>query len=310
MNSAVVTIDCDYLSRQFAAAFLRVTPSGEAAFIENNTVHAVPILLKAMSEAGVRPEQIRYLIITHVHLDHAGGTAALLKHCPQATVLAHPRAAKHLIDPAKLVASAQAVYGVDRFKEVYGQIEPVSESRVRIMEDGSQAPLGNSALHFLHTRGHAKHHFVVHDPDADTVFTGDAFGLCYPSLQRAQQFIFPSTSPTDFEPEEALKSIDRILSLGTSRAHLTHFGPIQELRRAAEQLRPQIEFSRSVVEKYRGQALPFEELARRIEPELKLELDRAMRASGLTPTAEDWDRLALDLEVNAQGLAWVALKQP
>lgn len=300
-------IDGEYFLPQYAAVFLRTTAAGEAAVIENNTVHAVPKILRAMQAAGVSGEQIRYLIITHVHLDHAGGTAELLKHCPNATVLAHPRAARHLIDPSKLVKSAEGVYGAERFREIYGVIEPVPAARVKEMEDGATVDLGGKPLHFWHTRGHAKHHFVVHDPDADTVFTGDTFGLAYPALQRAGQLVLLSTSPTDFEPDEALRSLDKVLSLGTRRAHLTHFGAIHDLPAAAAQLRTQIEYSRRLVEKYRGDARPFPELARAIEPELKLQMHTLMVSNGLNPTTEEWARLSLDLEVNAQGLAWVAL---
>ncbi len=309
MKDPVITIDCDYMAPRFAAAFLRTTPSGDAAFIENNTTHAVPKLVQALKSNGLKPENVKYLIITHVHLDHAGGTSALLKKCPRATVLAHPRAARHLIDPSKLIVGARSVYGAERFAELYGEIEPLAAERVREMHDGDSVQLGGSRLNFIHTRGHAKHHLIVHDPDADTVFTGDTFGMVYPDLQRAGPFIFPSTSPTDFEPDEALRSIDRVVGLNTSRAHVTHFGEVTDLRCAAAQLREHIEFARSRVEKYRGDSRPFAQLAKTIESELRVELDRALRAVGLEPTAQDWKTLSLDLEINAQGLAWVAQKQ-
>ena len=116
-----MTIDCDYVLPQVACAYLRIQ-GDEAAFIETNTTHAVPKLLSTLAAEGMKPEQVRYVIITHVHLDHAGGTSALLAACPNATVLAHPRAARHLVDPEKLVASARAVYGEAKFDALYGKI--------------------------------------------------------------------------------------------------------------------------------------------------------------------------------------------
>ncbi|MBY0370332.1 MBL fold metallo-hydrolase, partial [bacterium] len=117
--SSLDTIDCGYCFDDFAASFLLVE-GNRAAFVETNTAHAVPRFLEALRKRGLGPEAVDYIVVTHVHLDHAGGTAALAAACPQARVLAHPRAARHLKDPSKLVASAKAVYGEERFSELYG----------------------------------------------------------------------------------------------------------------------------------------------------------------------------------------------
>jgi hypothetical protein len=144
----ITTIDCHYLDRpEFAAAYLLVD-GDEAAFIDNNTHHALPRLLAALAGTGLAAEQVRYLIITHVHLDHAGGTSALAQACPQATVLAHPRAARHVIDPDKLIASAKSVYGEDEFRRLYGEIEPVDKDRVQSIEDGEKVTLGSASWNF------------------------------------------------------------------------------------------------------------------------------------------------------------------
>src|SRR5262245_32932848 len=116
---SVVTIDCDYIRPRFAAAYLRVA-GDEAAFVETDTAHAAPKLLAALAEQGLSPEAVRWVIVTHVHLDHAGGAGAVMRACPNATLLAHPRAARHLVDPSKLTASAIQVYGDARFRDLYG----------------------------------------------------------------------------------------------------------------------------------------------------------------------------------------------
>ena len=181
---SIVTIDTHYLGRsEFAAAYL-IVDGDRAAFIDNNTNAAVPRLLAALDDHGLTPAQVAYIIITHVHLDHAGGTSALAAACPDATVIAHPRAAPHVIAPERLVESASAVYGATEFKRLYGTIEPVPADRVRSMEDEEVLAFGARELTFLHTRGHANHHFCVADSATGVIFTGDAFGLAYPALQR------------------------------------------------------------------------------------------------------------------------------
>ena len=300
------TIDAEYLHPQLAASYLRVQ-DGEAAFIETNTAKAVPRLLRALEEEGLSREQVRWIVVTHVHLDHAGGAAALLASCPNATLVAHPRAARHLVDPSRLVASATQVYGEDVFAEMYGSIDPVPESRVRIAEDGDSIELGSAILRFLHTRGHANHHFVVHDPSYSTVFTGDTFGLVYPRLQRGGRLAFASTSPTDFDAAEARRSIDRVLDLHTRSVCLTHFGEYEDRERIAVQLRNWIDRSERLVEEALG--LAPDDAERHIRAGLERLLYEAARAASVQLLPEDRELLELDLSLNTQGLAWVAAKR-
>ncbi|HNH10725.1 MAG TPA: MBL fold metallo-hydrolase, partial [Leptospiraceae bacterium] len=175
-ESEIRTIDCRYIKENLAASFL-IQEGNECVFVETNTVYAVPYLLKTLEEAGRKPEDVKYIIVTHVHLDHAGGTSELLKHCPNATVLAHPKTASHLAAPERLVQSSITVYGEEKFRELYGNIEPVPEKRIRIMKDGEELVWGKRKLRFIYTRGHANHHFVIHDSKSNSVFTGDSFGI-------------------------------------------------------------------------------------------------------------------------------------
>jgi glyoxylase-like metal-dependent hydrolase (beta-lactamase superfamily II) len=297
------TIDCDYIHPRFAAAFLRVA-GDEAAFVETNTSHAVPRLLAALAARGLRPEQVRWVIVTHVHLDHAGGAGALMRACPNATLLAHPRAARHLIDPSKLVASATKVYGAERFQALYGTIEPVPAERVRSLEDGAKVEIGGDELSFFHVRGHANHHFAVHDPAASAVFTGDAFGLVYPALQRPGPFAFPSTSPTDFDAPEARKSIDRIAALGVKSAYLTHFGEVTAIPEVAAQLRAWIDLSEAAQDEAAAGELPLAAMEKAIEGKLWAAFD-----ARIALTAQEREMLRLDVDLNAQGIAWVAQKK-
>ena len=304
----IETIDCEYTLPRYACAYLLIE-EGRAAFVENNTVHAVPKMLAALERHGLGPEAVDLCIITHVHLDHAGGSSALMKACPSATLVAHPRAAPHVIDPSKLVRSAEAVYGADRFRELYGVIEPIPEARVRVMDDGETLDFAGRTLRFLHTRGHANHHFVVHDPEAGVVFTGDAFGIAYPDQQAHGVFAFPSTSPTDFDGPLARAAVDRILETGAETAYLTHFGGVTALETIAEQLKRTLEFSEDLMHEAAASDVPDEALEARIAPELKKHFETRMAESGVERTDEQWGRLAMDVDLNAQGLAFAAAKK-
>lgn len=305
---ACVTIDCDYVHPRFAAAYLRVAED-EAAFVETNTALAAPKILAALDARGMKPEAVRWVIVTHVHLDHAGGAGALVRACPNATLLAHPRAVRHLIDPSKLVGSATHVYGEARFRELYGEVEPVPAERVRAVDDGETVQLGDATLRFLHVRGHANHHMIVHDPARDAVFTGDAFGLVYPALQRPGPFAFPSTSPTDFDPGEARAAIRRIVELGARSAYLTHFGEVTSIDAVAAQLVAWLDVSEVLLDEAVSGERRGEALVRALEAELRDRFEGFARDAGFTPTAEDLALVGLDLELNAQGIAWTAARR-
>ena len=301
------TIDADVIP-QFTAAYLR-SAGDEHAFIEAHTSHAVPKLLAALAARGGKPEQVRWIVVTHAHLDHAAGASALLSRCPNATLLAHPRAARHLIDPSKLVASATAVYGAARFAENYGTIEPIPKERVRALDDGATFALGDATFSVHHTQGHAKHHFVVFDRTLGTVYTGDAFGLVYPALQRGVRFAIASTSPTDFDAAEARKSLELVRDLGADAACLTHFDEVRDLDEVGAQVRAWIDRSEAFLDEElrRDDALPV--TTARLEAKLRAAIAEDAARRGLSLGPDDWKLLALDLELNAQGIAFVVEKR-
>lgn len=306
----VHTIDCNYLDRpRFAAAYL-IVDGDEAAFVDNNTCHAVPALLDKLRENGLSPEQVRYLIVTHVHLDHAGGTSALAAACPNAKILAHPRAARHIVDPSKLVASASRVYGEERFRALYGDIEPVSADLVREMEDEESLTLGKRTLTFLHTRGHANHHFCIADDASGAVFTGDAFGLHYPDLQGPGTFAFPSTSPTDFDAELARQAIRRIVALSPDVVYPTHFGSVTNVAESADQLIRHLDFAERLFDDAFASDLPDEALEGYVKPRLKDYFAGLFdRHGALAASTDAWDIVAMDIDLNAQGIAFAANKR-
>jgi glyoxylase-like metal-dependent hydrolase (beta-lactamase superfamily II) len=307
MTRQIRTIDCHYIRPGIAASFL-VHEDGEGYFVEANTCHALPHLLKALEEEGVGRDKVRWIAVTHAHLDHAGGAFALLDACPQAKVLAHPRAARHLIDPDKLVSSAKKVYGERAFAELYGDIRPIPAERVRIVEDGEEIPFKGGSLRCIYTRGHANHHFCLVDPVLDGIFTGDSFGLAYPVLQRNGLFIFPSSSPTDFDPGAALETLDKIGNAGVLRVFLTHFGELKETDAARSQLREILELSGILYREANDGTEGFETLASRFEAELKRIFAEVAARTGLLLTDDDWELLATDLRLNAEGIAFAGIR--
>lgn len=304
----IITIDCDYLHPEFAASYL-IVEGEHAAFVDNNTAHSVPLLLKALRKEGLRPEQVEYVIITHVHLDHAGGTGVLMEECVNSTLLAHPKAAHHMVRPDKLVASATQVYGEETFQKLYGEIRPVPRARVKEIQDGEEVGLGSGKLAFFHTRGHANHHFCVYDAMTSSVFTGDSFGVIYPALQKNGTFAFASTSPTDFDAWEARNSIQRILDCGAERAFPTHFGEQRDLQGVAKQLREDLDFSEALLEDAVRSGVKDRELYEFCASRLQTHFRRRLGEVGLDQDTKSWELLRLDLELNAAGIAHVARKR-
>ena len=300
-------IDCDTRPR-FTGAYLRVA-GDECAFIETHTSHARPRLIAELAARGRRRQDVRWVVVTHAHLDHAAGAGELLAHCPNATLLAHPRAARNLIDPTKLIASATKVYGEARFAELYGTIAPIPQERVRALEDGETFELGDARFTVHHTAGHAKHHLIVDDPELDTVYTGDAFGLVYPDLQHGKRFAIASTSPIDFDAIEAHRSIDEILSLGRRNACLTHFDEVTDLDEIAAQVRAWIDRSERWLEESAATSDELGAMASPIEKKLRSAVAEDTSRRGLSFGDSDWELLSLDLELNAQGIAFAAYKR-
>lgn len=301
-----ITIDCNYIMPQVAAAYL--IPAGDkACFIDNNTNYAVPALLEALGKAGYKPEDVSHIIITHVHLDHAGATGLLLSHCPNAIVVAHPRAATHVINPSRLVQSASAVYGADNFKKLYGEILPVPEARVYIPEDGEAMQVGDRELTFTYTRGHANHHFVIFDKKSKSIFTGDSFGIAYPLLQHGTRpFLFPSTSPTDFDAAEARISYDKILASGAERAYPTHFGAWTDMQGGHKMLQSAMNEIEGVFNDIKNSGREGDEAYRFAFSGFKTFFKRELADRNIHLTEAEEKVLDMDIDLNAQGLAFAA----
>jgi len=296
MDFGITCIDAAYV-RHGTACFYLLEEDGECAVLETGTSRSVPALEQLLANRGIAAEQVRYVIPTHVHLDHAGGAGAMMAAFPDAQLLIHPRGARHMADPERLIAAATEVYGEALFRELYGEIEPVDPDRIRQMLDGETISLAGRPLEFRHTRGHAEHHFCIWDEVSRGWFSGDMFGVSYPWFRLpGGDFVLPSTTPGQFDPESYLASLELLGSYKPQRMYLTHYGELQYSSEKARLLAQQIEaYCRFAT----ADAVDAVQLQERLGDHA-VELMHQFGANN--DDAELRNHLDFDMQLNAQGL--------
>ncbi len=286
-----------------------IEDEGQVAIVDTASKGCVPRILEALAELGRRVEDVAYVLLTHIHLDHAGGAGALLRELPRAQLVVHPRGARHMADPAKLWAGTVAVYGEDQAIALYGELVPVPSARIVEAVDGRRLPLGSREIEVFDTPGHARHHVCYHDTRARAFFTGDTFGLSYRELDvDGRQAIWPTTTPVQFEPEAMHASIDRMMACHPKAMYLTHFSRITDLARHAADLHRLIDAHVAVAEAAEGEGKALEH---NIEAGLtRLLFDEAARQGWTLPPGELLAVMRMDVELSAQGLAcWLRSRE-
>jgi glyoxylase-like metal-dependent hydrolase (beta-lactamase superfamily II) len=297
-------IDTDYVRPGLAAAHL-VVDGGRAAFIDTGPGPAAPKLLAALDELGLAREQVDYLFLTHVHLDHAGGAGQLMQALPNAKAVLHPRGAAHLIDPSKLIAGSIAVYGEAQYRRLYGELLPIPAARVLTTEDGTRLTLGRRTFEFVDAPGHAKHHHCPIDLDHRDVYAGDNFGICYHDLDTAAgPFMLPTTTPVQFDPEALHRTVDRLMGYRPRRMVQTHFGPVTDLERLAADLHASIDELVRIARRHRDAP----DRTQRIRDDMFAYFDARLDAHGYAgDTAERHRLIDEDVNLNTQGLeVWLS----
>ena len=299
VGNGVYRIDTEYLRPGLAASHL-VVDEGHAAFVDTGAAPAHPRLMHALNWLGLQPEQVDYVFLTHVHLDHAGGAGQLMRALPRARAVLHPRGAPHIVDPTRLIAGTVAVYGKAMYRELYDEIVPVDAGRVVVVADGDRFTLGSRTLEILDTPGHARHHYSAHDLDHDDVFSGDTFGISYRELDtEAGPFIFPTTTPVQFDPAALHSSIDRLMARRPRRMVLTHFGPVADLERLSGDLHRDIDEFTAIARRH-AQA---KDRGDRIAADMFAHLSSRLDAHGYGgDDALRHQLLGPDVRLNTQGL--------
>lgn len=293
----ITTVDADYVRPGYASVHL-IERDGRVAVVDTGTNDSVPLVLAALERLGLGPAAVDLVFVTHVHLDHAGGAGRLMRALPVARVLAHPRSVPHLVDPTRLIEASRVVYGAARFERLYGTPLPIDRDRIVETADGDRARLGKSEFSVLHTPGHALHHHVLHDIDARAVFTGDTFGLSYRALDTERgPCVLPTTTPTQFDPEQLVASIRRIVALGPEALYLTHYGRVTGVERLAASLEVQIANLVDIARRHAAST----DREQAIRADVRLTWLELLGAHGAPLAAVD-DLLAADLDLNAQGL--------
>ena len=295
-GNGVVAIDSGYLRPQLAAIHL-IESEGRAAFVDTANHSALPRALAALEARGLTKESVDYVILTHIHLDHAGAAGLMMDAFPNARLVVHPRGARHMADPAKLMAGVEAVYGKERATVLYGELRPVAPERIIEASDGTVLRLGRRELLCIDTPGHAKHHIAIVDRETAGIFTGDTFGISYREFDvDGRPFIFPSTTPSQFDPAAMRNSVERMIGLEPQAVYLTHYSRLEQPRAlAADMLRRMDECVR-IARRHADDCA-------RVEKETESYLLAEARAHGCRLSEDEMRSiLSLDLELNAQGL--------
>ncbi|WNS79311.1 MBL fold metallo-hydrolase [Domibacillus sp. DTU_2020_1001157_1_SI_ALB_TIR_016] len=271
------------------------------AIIETSASPSIPFLLEGLKELHIQPEEIDYVIVTHIHLDHTGGAGLFLQSCPNAKLVVHPKGARHLADPSRLIASAKMVYG-EAFDELFDPIVPVPKERIIQMEDGGELDLGGRILRFLHTPGHANHHFSIWDEKSAGMFTGDTAGIQYAQLKNKETELFmPTTSPNQFDPHLMKQSIDKMMAFHPQRFFFSHYGMNDQPKQAANMVLDWLDVYMQILKK----SSTVEEIETVLMQKVREQLER----DGVENDHPVYELLAIDLNVSAQGMIHYKEKQ-
>lgn len=296
----VSAIDSGYV-RHLHAAIHFVVEQGRVAIVDTGTNDSLPQVKAALQAMDLGEDSVEFIILTHIHLDHAGGAGALMRAFPRARLVVHPRGARHMADPSKLVAGAAAVYGASEVRRMYGDILPIDADRIIEAPHKTLISLGARELLCLDTPGHARHHISIVDRGSNAIFTGDTFGLSYRELDTdGRQFIFPTTTPVQFDPEAMHQSINLLMSFAPRVVYLTHFSELRDVEQHAETLHRLVDAHVAIAQR---EARPGADRHARIRANLAhLLVNEAEKFGCRLGPAEVLKLWEKDIELNAQGL--------
>jgi glyoxylase-like metal-dependent hydrolase (beta-lactamase superfamily II) len=297
VQPGITAIDTFYGGRErYTAAYLLAAE--RPTLVETGPTTSVEPVVAGLERLGVGAEDLANIVVTHIHLDHAGGVGRLRRRFPRATVFVHERGARHLADPARLVASATRLYGETQMRSLFGPVDPVPEGRLRALSDGERIDLGGRNLLTDYTPGHASHQVALTDSATGAVFTGDALGVHVPDLP----VLRPATPPPDVDVEAGVASIERIRERARSVLLFAHFGPIAEVDRICDLAVTRLRgWADAVRDELRRTEDP-DVIAARLRQEARRDIETGAEASLDLEALEDRLRLLSSVRMNALGL--------
>jgi glyoxylase-like metal-dependent hydrolase (beta-lactamase superfamily II) len=304
-DNGIYLLDAHYLRDNLAAVYM-IVEGDSVALVETANAPSLKYVLEALSKLNLTSEAVKYILLTHIHLDHAGGAGSYMAAFPNAKLVVHPKGVRHMIDPSYLEAGVVGVYGQEFVDKVYGKLAPIDASRIINAEDGLTINLNGRQLICRDTPGHANHHNIIIDGKTGGIFSGDIFGVAYPELNfKDKRLVFPTTTPVNFSPEKMLNSIKLIESYAPKYVYLTHFGQIGNVEEIANELRRMVTDYVTITHDSAGAQDVVAEIANRLKQYIVLQA----KSLGLPLSADEvLALLEMDMQINAQGLA-VWLKQ-
>ena len=298
----IFCFDANYIRQKFAAIHF-INQNNKLLIIDTATNHSAKRFLNALHTMNISPEFVEWIILTHVHLDHAGGAGFLMRMCPNARLAVHSRGARHMVNPEKLWASVVSVYGREEAEKQYGQLIPVDENRVVVVGEGEVIRFQGRRLQIFDAPGHANHHIIIFDEESKSFFTGDAFGIAYPELTSEDgEFILISSTPTQFEPVKFHTTIKKIMEQKPECCFLTHFSKIMNIEKNGYELLKQLDEYVTITQQVRNN---YEDQQNQIREKLFELLYKKLEKTNLSISRHDFGNLlSLDLSLNAQGLKY------
>ena len=298
----IFCFDANYIRKRFAAIHF-INQNNKILIVDTATNHSAKRFLNALQTMNISPECVEWIVLTHVHLDHAGGAGFLMRMCPNARLAVHPRGARHMVNPEKLWASVVSVYGKEDAEKQYGELIPVDENRVIAVGEGEVISFQNRKLQIFESPGHANHHIVIFDEESKSFFTGDAFGIAYPELTSTDgEFILISSTPTQFEPVKFDTTIKKIMEQKPKSCFLTHFSKIMNIEKNGYELLKQLDEYVSITQQASNNCESQQDQIKRKLFEL---LYKKLEKTNLNISKNKFGNLlSLDLSLNAQGLEY------
>ena len=299
----ISALDSGFFRKRLDAIHL-IVEDGHAAIVDTGINASVPLVLEALSTKGLRPVDVDFIMLTHIHLDHAGGASQLMRLMPNASLVVHPRGARHMADPSKLWAATVEVYGLDVATRNYGEIIPISKQRIIETPHEFKLDFRGRRFTFYDTPGHARHQVAIRDARNGHLFVGDTCGLAYTEVETdGRRYAFPTSSPSQFEPEALHRSLDLIASLNPEAIYLTHYAQIGDVPRIIGDLHRLIDAHVEMARKVGTAGVKGAERQRRLMDGMaQIILGERDRHGWRLSDAETLEVFVIDRELNAQGL--------